>query len=285
MNPRKINFELAHETTPVIKPKTYEFKYLKDVWADFAYQSAIAMSVILAPPVLADSCITWERAMVAAYIKMYPDDKSDPTLFSQIETPEQHDTLSELTFKNYDLHLSLADNDLVIHGRNVCASMVDKLLSITDQSTLEIFENVLKSFLIQSWSAFEVLTKNLWHHVKALNDPRFIVPNKPRFASLESIQQTYAKSFNNTDITKYINDSHIKPLSKLRNVFVHNHGLVDENFKKGLEDYPELSRYFQLQEGEEILIEGGLAKSIVEQTFTSANRLIIAVDLWLDGKL
>jgi hypothetical protein len=153
-----------------------------------------------------------------------------------------------------------------------------------------MFENLIKSLVIQAWSNFEQLTKRLWKFVHDSPSVYFRRPTpkemndlKMRFTTRWGIRNAYEFGFRNqTEIMAELSEEKIDPLAILRNCLIHSWGIVDEDFKTQARACPKLSAYHHLEIGDRINFDGKMANEFVHPVFMSGYRLIMIINFWLD---
>jgi hypothetical protein len=153
-----------------------------------------------------------------------------------------------------------------------------------------IFEGVLKTVLIQSWAAFEALTRTLWKKLEASNHTSIYRPDDKEwkrsqlgFGSRRTIRRTYEAVFplNHSAILAALDPRVIDPLAILRNVIVHHAGKVDQTFKGECGQFPVLASLQNLALDAPIPIDGVLVRDVVDPALSGGYSLISAVDDWL----
>jgi hypothetical protein len=164
-------------------------------------------------------------------------------------------------------------------------TMFEKFTSDAGPYAEAVLSNLLKSIVVQSWTAIEVLTEELYAETENQFPKNFAhLSKKPRFRSRDAFRETYRRAFGNNapDIFAALNDTSIDALALLRNVIVHKSGLADEDFRKGVALTPLLSRFSRLRPDGLIVLDGELVRSILDPAFQSGYKLIVALNRWLN---
>lgn len=183
-----------------------------------------------------------------------------------------------------------------------------------------IFEEILKSIVIQNWTATEVMLGDLWEfalneHPECLADLRdsskpknerdlertvsisslskygfnisgkmgTIFKEKINFQTLERIKAAYSSSFwkDGETIKNLVAQDSLKALSLLRNIIVHKGGVIDKTFSNESKKLDLLKEIRAPGEGKHIFLNGELVHNITEPSTNACLRLIQAVDQWL----
>jgi len=152
----------------------------------------------------------------------------------------------------------------------------------------EWLHDILKTALIQSWTAFEVLCEDLWK-VAVTTYPALessLTPKRRRemgFRSRNKIRLAYQFTFKTNDaaIKSALESSSIDSLAVLRNVIVHAGGKVDPFFTIDSAGLAELDQLRALPSGTPIPFEGCFVRSVIDRVVPCGFALIRAVDDWL----
>ena len=81
--------------------------------------------------------------------------------------------------------------------------------------------------LTSIWTAFEVLSSELWNHAVKIVSPDI----RPKsFTNPKKISQAYYKLFNNKKYVTLIDTKEVNYLVQLRHIITHNAGNIDDNF-------------------------------------------------------
>lgn len=148
-------------------------------------------------------------------------------------------------------------------------------------------ENLLRSVIVQSWLAFEVLSEDLWHGVMDENSTLLTKPKQVKFRSRFWIRTTYTDTFtaDNAALIAVLADTAIDALALVRNVIVHKAGNADRDFLTGCQTTPSLSSFSNLNPKDPIFVDGVVFRSIVADGLTAGYELIVAVDAWLRARI
>jgi len=153
-----------------------------------------------------------------------------------------------------------------------------------------IFEGVLKTVIIQSWAAFEALTRTLWRKVEDSSNASVYRPDDKEwkrsqlgFGSRRTIRRTYETVFpsDHATILAALAPQSIDPLAILRNVIVHHAGKLDKTFKDECGQFPIFAPFQTLALDSPIPIDGVLVRDVVNPAISGGYSLISAVDDWL----
>ncbi len=130
--------------------------------------------------------------------------------------------------------------------------------------------DILKTSLIQAWTAFEVLAEDLWKHVINAR-PKLDARTKSETSlsghrSRKKITNLYRFTFrvDNADILSSVDSTKIHALAIARNVLVHSGGNIDDLFKRDRKGIPELDCIPQENEGYAIQFTGELVRHLVD---------------------
>jgi hypothetical protein len=140
--------------------------------------------------------------------------------------------------------------------------------------------SVLESQITLTWTAFEILSEDLWKAIQALYPQ--CVTLKPHFRRLESIRETYKDlSPTSNEINAILARSELRKLSLVRNLLIHKSGKVDQQFLDGV---AEISWGISDPRDQLIDIHGGRVKELLNPVIDAAQELILAVDQWMTAK-
>ena len=155
----------------------------------------------------------------------------------------------------------------------------------------EVIQNLLRGIIVQSWTAFEALSENLFlcAETEAKTPParQTVKPGKrPKesFRSRDRIRDAYKFGFviDGEKINTPLSDLCIDALALLRNVIVHKTARADKDFRDGVSvPTPLLSHYSGLGDGDPIVLDGGVVRSIVSPVIQRSYSVIEAVDVWI----
>lgn len=200
---------------------------------------------------------------------------------------------------------------------NVYAAELDFYIRNSPENVQMVFEEVLKSILIQNWTATEVLLGDLWEAAvnecpeelafppqKNPKDPEKVVSVKSlskygfnpsekmgsllketmNFQTLDGARNAYRRTFwkHEKPIHRAILDSSLTRLSLVRNIIVHRAGIIDEMFLKGAKDVPLLAPISAPGAGRHIDLDGEMVQNLLEISTGRCLDLILAVGSWLD---
>ena len=149
---------------------------------------------------------------------------------------------------------------------------------------------LLQTIVIQAWSAFEVLTEDLYRNcldenltsIKAF-DRKDANRHKLGFASRERIRNTYPFVFNidNAAIKKPLSLDALDALALVRNVFIHKAGIIDQMFMDGSVNVNQLAALRGHGKDTEIQLTGGMVRALVDPVIPIGYDLLSAVDSWI----
>jgi len=148
--------------------------------------------------------------------------------------------------------------------------------------------NVLKSALIQSWTAFEVLAEDLWKAAvsERPNLESALTEKEKRamgFRSRRKIRLAYQFTFKHNDVAirSALKPSALDVLVVVRNVIVHSSGKVDDFFKRDSAGLSELDHFGILPIGTAIAFDGVFVRSVIDCALPCGYALLKAIDDWL----
>lgn len=146
-------------------------------------------------------------------------------------------------------------------------------------------ENILKSVVIQSWTAVEVLIEDLLTDAVKEHAPVFSHFNTDGhgFRSRNRFRKAYEKAFT-TDyvaIRSHASSVFFDALSLLRNVIVHRASKADDQFLVSAKNIVELSQFHGLNVGDAVEPNGETVRSVVNGSLASSFNLIKSVNDWL----
>ena len=152
------------------------------------------------------------------------------------------------------------------------------------KSHFELFEGVesiLWGMITATWTAFEVVSEDLYECARKCR-PSYIKKIKnPNFRRLSKIRETYQSNLRDTNIDAALSNESIEALSILRNISVHKGGIADELFIKDTSKSTLLSVYSQLKSGDKIEIDGNIVRKLVDNSIQHTLNLAHAVDYWV----
>jgi len=153
-----------------------------------------------------------------------------------------------------------------------------------------MFEGVLKTIVIQSWAAFEALTRMLWEKISQSGNRSVVLPTDKQwrkdqlgFGSRGRMRKTFDFAFtvDNAAIQSALHRAAIDPLAVLRNVIVHHVGRIDQDFKDHSDGLAILEPYRLQDLNTPIEVDGVLVQSVVDPAISSGYSLIRAIDNWI----
>ncbi len=146
---------------------------------------------------------------------------------------------------------------------------------------------LLRSTIKDTWTAIEVMAADLLRIVIETFPQCFQKvkwdDNEPKFSSRRGIKSAYERAFpvDYTDIRSAIYSDGIDAIALLRNVFVHNSGLADDDFRSGAKLNGLLSSFHNHADKQPIEIDGHIVKALIEPAIKAGCDLIMAVDTWI----
>lgn len=281
----------------------------------FKYNMAAARSIIEAPIFAAYTADcnagAYEAAARLIFGKSIPNDIPDDT----------RKLVNSLYLKLRTERLKEANSNKQMLG--IFVDLLDDF--ITEAQSAEVvanFENIMRSSLIQTWTAFEVMAGDLWE--SAMNENPFILAklSKPKkgpqmeesqrivklweierhgfdiankmgtilrekfnFQTLESMRVAYALAFSidQDKVMAAISASSITALCLLRNLLVHKAGVIDARFYEGSKFIQELSAIRSGGIGATIVLDGEFTKNMLTSVAQKSVDLLCATDEWLSN--
>ena len=147
---------------------------------------------------------------------------------------------------------------------------------------------LLKSIVIQSWSAYELLAEQLIKECKASHSSLFsaqILAKRHPVRSERTLPASYNEIFGaDVEINNAVWNSGVKAHALLRHLLVHSHGKVDSAHLNQRITPPIVSEWDAYKEGDEIVIDGGIVRILTDRTTESGYALISAVSKWVDSR-
>lgn len=200
---------------------------------------------------------------------------------------------------------SQAENHLLVQlnfGFDLLENMLGTVLS-------EGGDAWLSGQVTATWTAFEALSEELWETALNLHPQRLcglsgkrdksvelwmlqkhgydlsqsmgtVLKTKYGFDSLDGIRAGYADAFSDdaVDIQKMLTDKSLDALALVRNVIVHNGGVIDEPYLRRKSALPS-GAIGSL--GDSINLDGPLVSELITRPLQICGDLIVAVDSWL----
>lgn len=147
-------------------------------------------------------------------------------------------------------------------------------------------QNSLKSIIIQSWTAVEVLIEDLL--TEAINDyphtfTHFNISDHS-FRSRNAFRKAYGKAFS-VDfvcIRSATKNEYINALALLRNVIVHKASKADEGFLLPAKQIGSLSQFHHINQNDAVDPDGETVRLVVDGAFLASYNLIESVSAWLN---
>ena len=175
-------------------------------------------------------------------------------------------------------------------------------------------EGILSAIIIESWTAFESLSSDLWVaavdygprelRLRVANTNQLLKPDdnigpkqlfeaeydpsknygsslrelgRVSFQKLDYIKRFYAIAFNHDleQMFKEVEDGYIKALAAFRNALIHNAGKADKHFTRQVASFPELR---SIKPNEPLLLDGALVKRLQNTSLSLGTRLLQFVD-------
>jgi len=211
-----------------------------------------------------------------------------------------------------------------IHPRtlnNRVSSAVQTILARADKKLTDGLDSVMPSLIVFAWTAFEVLCEDLLEKAIDLR-PMWFTPLRGRgskrrllaweamslrgktsthshgsfgiakreqlsYSTIKGIRDAYWLAFcvDSRGIDRLIADRKIDTLHAIRNVSVHNGGVVDRVFLNRVAGLPEFTK---AGIGDPLQLDFGMVKNLVQPVLARGIKLIAAVNKWVvehpDGK-
>jgi hypothetical protein len=146
-------------------------------------------------------------------------------------------------------------------------------------------ENILKSVVIQSWTAVEVLVEDLL--TNTVNDHALVFGHfkidDHGFRARHQFRKAYRKAFTNdyVAIRSHVDSIFFDALSLLRNVIVHRASKADDLFLAATRDIAVLSQFHGVNTGDAVEPNGETVRVVVNGSLASSFNLIKSVNDWL----
>src|SRR5262249_50760710 len=144
---------------------------------------------------------------------------------------------------------------------------------------------LLKSIIIQAWTAIEVLCEDLWNKsLKAgsscLTRPTEKEIDKHRlgFRSRTRIRETYKFVFklDNTEIMEVLDEPDLDAVAVLRNVLIHKSGIIDATFIKDSKNIQQLQEFRKLNLN--IKLNAEIVRNLIDPIVPLGYYLLLHVD-------
>src|SRR5579864_5644027 len=184
-----------------------------------------------------------------------------------------------------------------------------------------VYDTMMSSQLILSWSAFETLAGDLWEeavnaHPRILANMRagvrantrgtqesktlpmrflemhgydiknkmgtILIEHRGPFQTLDKIADAYQSTFPrgacSASSPEFWKNPDVRSACAIRNLIIHQAGVIDEDFSKQHRGDPRLSGY---KPGERFALDGELMRKILPGLYLFAGELIRSVDTWI----
>jgi hypothetical protein len=213
-------------------------------------------------------------------------------------TPEQARRLEEATHRlmkeAVDQCSPLIKDELANATR-----VLEDLASRCGPFVLSMFESILNSVCIQTWTVLEVLIEDLHTNVIDLHPHCFeqgvrdkharrklnAAGSKFRFRRREDFIDAYNFAFeNDTQINSAITHAALESLAQVRHLLVHRGGVIDDQFAELIPRHQTLSFFSSAQKGATIRLVGPVVRDLVDQAVAQGYTLLTAVDSWVMNK-
>ena len=151
---------------------------------------------------------------------------------------------------------------------------------------------LLKSMIVQAWTAFEVLVESLWNGALDAGLTSVARPTKKEinrhqigFGSRAKIRNAYQFVFkqDNTALMRILNDVSVDALAAMRNVLVHSAGIIDNDFMNHSESVAILAPFLSLGEGKTIELTGDVVRALVDPVSVNGYAFLQELDNWMKG--
>jgi len=167
-NPKPVLFTEASAINAV-QMEGVSLKHCRDQLTRFQDNCKLMMSVVTAPPFWSVTSLQWSEACTMAAHQTFGR-KTDLEAAVKTACSEKRVQFESLTRK---FMADIVEKDLrhkdgipVIRLKMTHSSKtLDQLLFGFTKEVSEIFSNVLRALIIQSWTTFEVMTRDLWQSV------------------------------------------------------------------------------------------------------------------------
>jgi hypothetical protein len=224
------------------------------------------------------------------------------------ETPEMAEEFRRLALD----FRKLSEDTIVTLFDDIGISFIEHRLT-TSKSVVEGVKAMYQSVILDSWSAFELLIRDLWvsaldqspaiatkvHISGSLRNPKkTIVPTgdlskygslvlelrQASFQRLEDIITFYEAAFGKeaVDLFDTVEEGYIKALNAFRNVLMHNRGKLDLGFRQQAGTFTHF--YQNLADGEELQLDGTQVTRMRGAAMELGKELIQLADRALLGK-
>lgn len=227
---------------------------------------------------------------------------------STIETPEMGEEFGRLArdFRN------LSEDTIVDLFDDIGIAFIEHKLT-NSRAVVEGLKAMYESVILDSWSAFEVLIRDLW--VKVLDESQTIATKvytsgvlrgakkgivatgdiskygslalelrQVSFQSYEDIETFYRAAFGEkpVDLFATVQDGYIRVLNAFRNVLMHNRGKLDLGFRNQIGKFTKF--HVDMADGTEVPIDGTDVTKMRAAAMELGQELIQLADRALVGK-
>ncbi len=146
--------------------------------------------------------------------------------------------------------------------------------------------DIFKSAIIQSWTAFEVLAEDLNCGAREKHSecfPSNVLTGKSyTFRRLEALCESFKRAFcDDAHINAVVRSKDVKTLALLRHLLVHKGGFVDQQFLSQCSEEPVVNEFSMFGLDQEIKMNGGMVRSLVDPCTRRGYELIKLVDDWM----
>lgn len=261
----------------------------------FRESMRMVLGLIAAPGWSSLITLQWTMAGTNALVEVLG--ASDLELLKKA-TPEQVRRLDEATHR------------LMKQAVDQCSPLIrDELANATrvleDLATrcgpfvVSMFESILNSVCIQTWTVIEVLIEDLHTAVIDLHPHCFdqLVCEKHarrknnaggakfRFRRRDDFIDAYKFAFeNDTKVHDAISHPALEVLSQVRHLLVHRGGVIDDQFAALIPQHQSLSFFSTAQKGATIRLVGPVVRDLIDQATSQGYALLAAVDRWVMNK-
>ena len=216
----------------------------------------------------------------------------------QKATPEQIRRLNETTHRlmkeSVDQCSPLIQTELA-----KATQVLEDLASRCGPFVLSMFESILNSVCIQTWTVLEVLIEDLHTGVIDLHPHCFdqsvrekharqknnAAGAKFRFRRRDDFKDAYEFAFqNDPKVNAAISHAALEALAQVRHLLVHRGGVIDDQFAALIPRHQSLSFFAQAQKGATIRLVGPVVRDLVDQAVSQGYALLMAVDSWVMNK-
>ena len=149
----------------------------------------------------------------------------------------------------------------------------------------DALEVILKSVIIQSWTAFEMLCEQLVGLCRNEHSAYFSESAKTvkcRFRRLETLKKAYRDVFgNDAGMNSLLESPAVKGLALLRHLLVHCGGVVDQLFLDQCREPPQIHYFSTWSLRQTIEIDGDMIHTLVHPVNNTGFELVQLVSNWI----